>query len=479
MTFFQTLRFVGLAFFLLASRIPAAPTDAFTDAEERAIEAFLPECVADTKAAIVVGLVDERGSRVFEAGTLDNGTDRKPDGDSVFFIGSVSKTFTALVLLEMVERGEVKLDAPVAKFLPSSVTVPTRGGKQITLADLAAHAAGLPVDPDNMVGADTREQYETYTVDQLYDFLSHHKLGRDPGAKYQYSNVGMALLGHALERRAGVPFDLLVKERIGQPLDMDSTCVTLTQALTERRAMGHDDSGNVSPPFQLQAYAPAGAVHSTVNDLLKYAAAQAGLTQSTLTPAIEQSHVIRYQDASGLPGKGPYSHMGRTAMDWVDRNAIQPPRMELLGHAGGAGSYHAWVGFDLKQKRGVVVLSTENKCSMEAIGWTILQRLPLTEERKHAFARELIGVGVALELQKGVGALRITKVLPESPAAKAGLSDGQIIVRIGDVATAGKSLEECVELIHGPAGTKVRLELMDLGEKGIRTVEVTRQKFTT
>jgi CubicO group peptidase (beta-lactamase class C family) len=457
----------------------AAPTNVFTSVEEHAIRGFLPECIKNTKAAMVVGLVDESGSRVFAAGALGNGTDGRPDGDTVFFIGSVSKTFTALLLLDMVERGEVRLDDHVAKYLPTSVVLPKHGDKAITLFHLATHSAGLPFNADNMSGKDVREEYESYSVEKMYAFLSSYQLSRDPGAEYQYSNVGMALLGHALERRAGVAFESLVKERICQPLGMDSTCTAVTPELKERLAMGHDDAGQASPPFKLDAYAPAGGVHSTANDLLKYAAAQAGLSRSKLTPAIDESHVFRYQDVHGMPGQGASGSMGRTAMSWVDSGAIQPPGMELLGHAGGAGSYHAWVGFDKRQRRGVVVLSTENKCSVAAIGWTILQRLQLTDERKHEFARELIGVGVALELLKGVGALRITKVLPESPAAKAGLTDGLLIVRIGEAGTAGKSLVECVDLIRGPEGTKVRLELMDVDKKEIRTVELTRQKFAT
>jgi CubicO group peptidase (beta-lactamase class C family) len=464
---------------VLGSLFSAARAEVFTDAEKSAIDAFLPGCVANTKAAIVVGLVDDSGSRVFAAGTLDNGTQRQPDGDTVFFIGSVSKTFTALVLLDMVERGEVKLDDPVAKYLPSTVTLPTRGGKEISLFHLGAQTSGLPFNADNMTGGDVREQYETYTVEKMYDFLSHFELNQDPGAEFQYSNVGMSLLGHALERRAGVSFESLLVERNCRPLGMDSTCVAPSGALKDRLAMGHEEDGRPSRPFQLQAYAPAGAVHSTANDLLKYAAAQAGLTHSKLTPAINESHVRRSQDTKGIEGQGPYSFMGRTAMDWVDRNAIQPPGMELLGHAGGAGSYHAWVGFDTKQKRGVVVLSTDNKCSVEAIGWTILQRLPLTEERKNSFARELIGIGVALELNKAGDGLTITKVLADSPAAKAGLLQGEVILKVGDVETAGKTMEACLDAIRGPAGTTVRLELTDGKAEGSRVVELERRKFST
>ncbi len=464
-----------LAVLLVLSRALSAPPSVFTQAEGDAIENFLKHNLAQTNAAIIVGLVDASGSRVFSAGTLDNGSDRKPDGDSVFSIGSVSKTFTALLLLEMVERGEVKIDDPVAKYLPASVKLPSHGGKEITLLHLATHAAGLPVNPDNMTGTGEHEQYESYTIEQMYEFVSTFKLSREPGSEYQYSNVGMALLGHALERRAGKPFETLIIERICQPLGMGSTCITLTPELESRRAMGHDAEGRPSPPWKLQAYHPAGGIHSTANDLLKYGAAQAGLTRVSLGPLMEESHAFRYRDMERNPG--PLGLMGRTAMDWVDRGALQPPEMELLGHAGGAGSYHAWVGFDKRQRRCVVILTTANDFSVEAVGWTILQRVPLSDERKYLIAREIVGVGVALEMTTEPPAVRITRVFPESPAALAGLKEGLIILKVNEVSVAGKTLNECLELIRGPLGDKVRLEFLNKDDQTSSSVELTRQRL--
>src|SRR5437667_5482642 len=243
---------------------------------------------------MVIGLADQRGNRVFGAGKLDNGTDRDVNGDTVFFIGSVSKTFTALLLQDAVERGEMKLDDPVAKFLPTSIKMPTHGGKQISLLDLATHTAGLPGNPDNMTGATVKEQYETYTVEKMYAFLSGYTLSRDPGTEFEYSNVGMALLGHIIALRTGTNFESLVVNRICRPLRMDSTRIALTPELQARLAMGYDDSGEPSPPWKLQAYSPAGGIHSTVNNLLKYVSAHVRLAPSSLTPAMEKPHMIRF-----------------------------------------------------------------------------------------------------------------------------------------------------------------------------------------
>jgi CubicO group peptidase (beta-lactamase class C family) len=465
--------------FVLPSRIAAAgETNVFTAAECTAIESFLAEHVANSKSAMVVGLVDESGKRVFSAGTLDNGTERKPDGDSVFFIGSVSKTFTALLLLEMAQRGEVNLEDPVAKYLPAHVSMPEYDAKPIRLIDLATNTAGLPFNATNMRGKDDREQYESYTADEMLKFLAEFQLSCSPGTEYAYSNVGMALLGYALEQRAGKSYEALVEERICRPLGMDSTRIMLTPQLLARRAMGQEKDGQPSPPWTFQAYHPAGDIHSTVNDLLKYAAAHAGLTETPLAPLMEESHRFRFED-HGAGNQEIYMRMGRTATPWVDRNAHQSPGMDLRAHAGGAGSYHAWVGFDKAQRRGVVALTTCNDFSVEAVGWTILQRLQLTAERAQMFARELVGIGVALELTDGAEQLRITRVLPKTPAEKSGLTAGLRILKVDDVPTSGRNLTECTELLRGPQGSKVRLELFD-SEKDVTTsVELTRERLST
>jgi D-alanyl-D-alanine-carboxypeptidase/D-alanyl-D-alanine-endopeptidase len=443
----------------------------FTETGAAAAETQLREHFEGKPGGMVVGFIDSEGSKVVGVGTLDDGSGRPVDGDTVFFIGSVTKTFTALLLAEMASRGEVGLDDPVAKYLPESVRMPTHGGKEITLLHLATNTAGFPANPDNMAGSDPREQYESYTVEKMYEYLGRFKLDRDPGTEYEYSNLGMALLGHAMARKAGVSYETLVVERICKPLGMTSTCVVPTAELNSRLAIGRDEEGESTGPWQLNALAPAGAIHSTANDLLKYAAAQAGIAKSALTPIMEQTHVFRSEDHRGLPGYIDGPLFGRTAMPWIEGAAYEPPGMELLGHGGGAGSYHAWVGFDKRQHRGVIALSTANDLNVKAVG--------LTEDRLHEAVRDLVGIGAALEVAEETGELRITKVLPETPAEDAGLAAGEIIATIDDVATLGKDLEACVKLLRGPEGTKVRLGILAPERSEARTVELTRRKFRT
>ena len=162
-----------------------------------AIHAFLQQRIDGEKrpGGIVVGIVDERGSSVVSYGKLDNGTDEEVNGDTLFEIGSITKTFTALLLQDMIERGEMKLDDPVAKYLPASVKLPTRNGKEITLRHLATHTSGLPRMPDNFDPKAADDPFADYTPEQLYAFLSGYKLTRNPGAKWEYSNLGVGLAG--------------------------------------------------------------------------------------------------------------------------------------------------------------------------------------------------------------------------------------------------------------------------------------------
>jgi len=344
--------------------------DGFTD--DGAIKTFLHDNFDGKQMGMVIGLVDERGSRIFSAGGLDNGTDRELDGDTAFEIGSITKTFTTLLLQDSVERGEVKLDDPVSMYLPKSVRCPVYNGREITLLHLATHTSGLPEFPTNLSPGDGNRAYSHYTVEQLYNFLSSFTLAREPGMRWEYSNVGVALLAHVLTLKTGIDYESLVMERICRPLKTEDTRITLTEPLKSRLARGHDPSGKLLPNQEFSAMAGASALHSTVNDLLKYVKAHLDLTHSSLTPLMKKTQ----SPHSTAPPK--HYH---TAMDWYDHGAAQPPRMRLLGHAGQTTGYTAFVGLDLDNRRGVVVLfnqQTAGGLQADSVGWLLLEGVRLT-----------------------------------------------------------------------------------------------------
>lgn len=475
MTPFNAVRLFALAISLLELRLPAQSLDGLANSED--ITEFLRDNFADKNSGMVVGIVDEHGTRIFASGKMGNPQNGEVDRNTIFEIGSITKTFTVLLLMDMVDRGEMSLDDPVAKYLPESVKLPVHGGKQITLLNLAAQDSGLPFNANNHSGSDWKERYESYSVARMYEFLSEHSLSEDPGTKFQYSNLGVTLLGHVIALKAGRSFESLVKERICQLLHMDSTGIALSSSFQSRLALGHDRSGAAVPSWNLDVMAGAGGLRSSVNDLLKYVSANLGLTQSSLTPLMQKMHVIRHREHA-VEGDMQF---GSTAMPWYDGDVYQTDGEELLGHAGGTGGYSAFIGFDRKGRRGVVVLLNQSGGPINSsnVGWLILQhqRLGGIDVKTMAPLRQSFGTGVAFGKNKETGMLEITKVFPNSPAALGGLSKGLLIQKINGVPTIGREPSECINLFK--SNPTARVEISNSEGADPRIVELRRQNFLT
>jgi len=325
---------------------------------------------------IVVGVVEPQGRRVVAYGSLDKGDPRPLNGDTIFEIGSTTKVFTSLVLADMVQRGEVALADPVAKYLPAEAKVPERGGRAITLVDLSTHTSGLPRMPSNFRPKDPANPYADYTVDQLYQFLSSYQLTRDIGSQFEYSNLGGGLLGQALAHRGGVDYEALVRSRITGPLGMNSTGITLSPEMKARLALGHNDKLVTVPNWDLPALAGAGALRSSVNDMLTFLAANLGYVKSPLAPAM--AAMLSVRRPTGAPGGG------EIGLGWL---ITKPSEDEIVWHNGGTGGYRSFIGYDAKSRVGVVVLSnTFAGSGVDDIGMHLLDShvplLPAPKEHK-------------------------------------------------------------------------------------------------
>jgi len=350
--------------------LSAASVGARGQESDSAIRAILQERVATKRAVgLVVGVLENGQRKIFVAGTAD-APGVALDGNTVFEIGSITKVFTASLLADMVARGEVKLDDPVAKYLPPSVRIPTRNGKQITLLDLATQSSGLPRMPTNFTPKDQNNPYADYTVDQMYAFLSNYQLPRDIGVKYEYSNLGVGLLGHALSLRAGKSYESLVTERILKPLGMNDTKITLDQSARAHLARGHSETGAPVANWDLPTLAGAGALRSTVNDLFKFLAANLDTTSKPLGPVLATTHFAR-RDADG--------QRMRIGLNWHILNAFDRP---LVWHNGGTGGYRTFIGMDAARQRAVIVLSNQ-ATAPDDIGFHLLDaRAPIAPAPK-------------------------------------------------------------------------------------------------
>ena len=367
---------LALLFFctVLLVRISSAQAPAQTFPPDSEIRNLLAERIDKDhqSVGIVVGLIDATGRRTISYGKLDTGASPAVDGDTIFEIGSVTKVFTSLLLADMVQRGEVALTDPVAKYLPADVKTPERNGRQITLEDLATHTSGLPRLPSNMHPKDPGNPYADYTVEQLYEFLSGYQLTRDIGSQYEYSNLGGGLLGLALARRAAMDYEKLVETRICQPLGMRSTAITLTGDMKPRFAAGHDADMKTVAHWDLPTLAGAGALRSTASDLLTLLAANLGYGKTPLAPAM--AAMLAVSRPTGISGL-------EVGLGW---HILTKNGREIVWHNGGTGGFRSFIGFDRRVGTGVVVLSNaETTAGVDDIGQHLLDAgVPLWQPPK-------------------------------------------------------------------------------------------------
>jgi serine-type D-Ala-D-Ala carboxypeptidase/endopeptidase len=335
--------------------------------------------VQHQSVGIVVGIIGPDGQRVIAHGHVEKDDPRPVNADSVFEIGSATKVFTALLLADMVERGEVALDDPVSQYLPSTVKMPERHGRSITLVDLATHTSGLPRLPANLSPKDPGNPYADYSIDLLYRFLSGYRLTRDPGSQYEYSNLGGGLLGHVLALRAGKSYEALVESRICNPLGMGSTVITLTPELRSRLAAGHDAHMDTAENWDLPTLAGSGALRSTVTDLLVFLSANLGYTKKPPEPAMVS--MLKVRRPTGQPGL-------EIALGW---HIFTIDGKQIIWHNGGTGGYRSYMGYDPKTRVGVVVLSNaETPAGVDDIGRHVFDRsIPLMTPPKQ---RKLVAV---------------------------------------------------------------------------------------
>lgn len=332
------------------------------------VKALLVQLVDMEKRApgIVVGMIadDPQERWVVGYGRLSATDDRVPDGDTVFEIGSITKGFTGILLAQAVLNGEVKLDDPISIYLPEGVAAPDYEGKPITLLDLATHTSGLPRMPDNFHPKDPSNPYADYTMDQMYDFLSGYSLPRAPGSTFEYSNYGMGLLGNLLVRRAGkTDYEALLLERITRPLGMDSTRIELTPEMRSRLATPHSSYSVATSLWDNTTLAGEGAIQSTANDMLTFLAANMGMTETELQPALQQANTPQ------RPGDTLASFIG---LGWY----LPGSGNGIHFHGGDTGGYTSFLAWDSERKIGVVVLMNVYDGPSNYIGYSLMRGLP-------------------------------------------------------------------------------------------------------
>jgi D-alanyl-D-alanine-carboxypeptidase/D-alanyl-D-alanine-endopeptidase len=319
---------------------------------ERVEKAAQERIAAGTYPTLVFGVVDGDTSKVAAFGKLPDG--KAPDGETVYEIGSVTKTFTATLLAKAVLSGRLTLDTLVAELL-ADFKIPSGANKEMTLGDLATHHSGLPRMPSNFMPKDPANPYADYDAAKLKEFLAGYQLPRDPGASYEYSNLGFGLLGHALAQFVLTTYGALTDDDILKPLGMTMSGTAFTDAMRAHLAPGHDGTCKAAKNWDLDALAGAGGLRSTANDMLRYLKANMGIGPSPLAAAMNFAQRPRRDMAKTI----------RVGLAWVttDRG--------IVWHTGGTGGYRSFLGFTSDRQRGVIIL-TNTAADPDDLGFATL-----------------------------------------------------------------------------------------------------------
>ena len=313
------------------------------------VEAILDKHLIANKQAkgVAVALVDASGIRIVTAGVARG--DSVVRQDDLFEIGSLTKTFTGLLLAIADRKGEAKLDDAVEKFLPNGQHLRDSLGTPIRMVDLATHRSGLPRLATNMQPKDPKDPYADYTEQDLLDFLKSLKATRERNAQYEYSNIGFGLLGYVLTRAANAQnYETLLSTRILIPLGMNNT-TSDAKKFAARLAQPHDASGHATPAWALPiVHAGAGAIRATIGDMGRYVEAIAGVKPTPLDRDIALALTMRE------PGPGRINPIG---LAWMK---IPLADREFFNHDGGTFGSSSSMLVDRSTKEGVIVVANSS-----------------------------------------------------------------------------------------------------------------------
>ena len=260
--------------------------------------------------------------------------------------------------MDMVANGDVQLDEPIETYLPN-IKIPEFEGKKITLRHLATHHSGLPSLPDNFNPKNPMNPYEDYTVEDLYHFLSHYTLQRAPEERFEYSNIGMGLLGHILSEKAGVAYEELVRRHICEKLEMKNTGIKLSHEMEKHFAKGFHQKRE-TPYWDIPTLAGAGALRSNITDMTQFLAANMGLLNSPLCDLLNQCHTKQY--LIGQIGDD-------IGLGWM---ISRSSNANIIWHNGGTGGFRTFLGFNPKTQNGIVVLSNSTEGWPDAFALCLL-----------------------------------------------------------------------------------------------------------
>jgi CubicO group peptidase (beta-lactamase class C family) len=279
------------------------PASSFAPADlsKRLRKAIDPQIGPEKNVGVIVGIYDQGKVQFLSFGEVERGSKKPPNETTIFEIGSITKTFTGLMLAHAIEEGLVNENDPISKFQSEWKN---QNVSDITLEELVTHRSGLPRLPCNLHYTNPHLPYAEYTNEDLVQGLTNDSLSESlecslqdhPSAEIEYSNWGFALLGYILGKKQGFTYPEMLDRQISKPLHLVDTTYALSSEQFKRTAVGYDSNGVETQLWDRQAMMGNGAVRSTAADLILYAKAFLHPDSTSLSAEIHRTIQVQPTD---------------------------------------------------------------------------------------------------------------------------------------------------------------------------------------
>lgn len=279
------------------------------------------------------------------------------NADTVFRLASVSKTFAGVSLVQAQNASQLQLQQPLSSYVPELVLRTPELTKSLTLEQVVSHSSGFWAHAfEDLIEAD---QTPAQILPRLRELSPVCPLGRC----YSYQNVFFGLLGNALERATGLPYDQLLSQRLFKPLGMQSASVGLAPLLASRnKALPHQRGGKgwrvVKPKANFYRVSSAAGVNASARDLAIYLQAMLGGRPEVLPPQLLQTLQQPLTRIQGKPRGEVWQQFKQTSL-WYGRGwrMVQYDQQRLYYHGGVVDGYRPYIGYAPQTGYGLVLLT--------------------------------------------------------------------------------------------------------------------------
>ena len=353
---FFAYRFLSTAMAMEASEINI-PTIEHAQSLTDLVQPYIDH---ETTKGLSIGIYNKGQVKYHNYGICSDKNPVLPNKQSIYEIGSITKTFTTAVLAQMVQEGKVQYSDPMSDYLPQGVTNWSTDTITITLEELATHRSGLPRLADNQTIKmlfSMDNPYKFYTMDNLYDFIKSYTPKPKEQRKVDYSNLGMGILGNILANIDQISYEAMIQKRILQPLGMTNTFI---DDADKTMITGHNGYGEPTSPWDLPTYAGAGALRSNTEDMMKYL-----IANIEKESPFSETHVARASYEDGV----------EIGLAWGIRK-YNDGDLILHSHSGGTGGFRTSIVFAKEQEIGVIVMGN----SIQDVSEIALRTLQLVEK---------------------------------------------------------------------------------------------------